>query len=119
MSAVSSNSGLEDLTALVRNNLVHYQQWSGVEVVPLGDREALCGRPAQKLSNDDDEIGVEYVLPLQLSQYRSSGVTLEALDKVFNQLPASCKRVVLAISSDDGTVVYYTVYQGLRRPRKN
>ncbi|AAS52055.1 ADR135Wp [Eremothecium gossypii ATCC 10895] len=117
--SVSYNGGLTGLTALVRNNLVHYQQWSDVEVVPLRDREALRGRPAQKLSNDDEEIGVEYVLPVELSQYRSSGVTLEALDKVFSQLPASCKRVVLAISSDDGTVVYYTVYQGLQRPRKN
>ncbi|CCE90847.1 Sen15p TDEL_0B07180 [Torulaspora delbrueckii] len=115
------------IVTLVRNNLAHYQLWADVVI---SDRtmawrdQTLClitGRPTQKLSHDDeDEIATEYVLPVEMSQYKGGYVTLECLDKVFDQLcPTTAKRLTLAIVNDDGTVAFYFVYKGLHKPKRN
>lgn len=111
-----------NLTSLVRKNLVHYQLWTSVVESVVADTAVLCGLPPNKLSNDDEQLTEEYVLPVELSQYNSDrhGLTLHALDEVFNGIQdPTVKRITLAIVSDDGTVVYYFVYRGLYRPKRN
>ncbi|AET38910.1 Sen15p Ecym_3424 [Eremothecium cymbalariae DBVPG len=109
-----------ELVPLVKNNLVHYQMWKDVHALTLSLGQIICGQPPQKLSNDDSEITTEYVFPVPLKQYDSGSLTLENLDHLFDELQdKGCSRIVLAIVSDDGAVVYYTIYRGLHKPKKN
>ena len=115
------------IIGLVRDNLAYCQFWADLCVCErtLAWRDQtlrlISGRPSQKLSHDDEEeIETEYVLPVEMSQYRKGYVTLECLDKVFGQLcPATARRLTLAIVSDDGTVAFYYVYRGLHKPKRN
>lgn len=125
---MSSYDGeVEEIVTLVKNNLAHYQLWTDVKVSDQAINwrghtlRLITGRPSQKLSHDDeDEIATEYVLPVEMSQYKDGYVTLECLDKVFDQLcPLRAKRVTLAIVNDDGTVVFYFIYKGLHKPKRN
>lgn len=119
----------DNIVTLVRNNLLHYQLWNEVhvsdETLLWKDRKIklISGKPPSKLSNDDENEGVintEYVLPVEMSQYKVGYLTLECLDTVFNMLcdPAA-KRLTLAIVNSDGTVVFYFVYKGIHKPKRN
>ena len=120
----------DELVILVRRNLVHCQLWTEVELsdskMQWEDQtlKVLSGKPSLKVSQDDASLGnadqKEYILPVELSQYRDGFLTVECIDKVFNKLcPVGTKRIILAIVNDDGTIVFYYVYEGLRKPRKN
>ncbi|SCU90210.1 LAMI_0E01090g1_1 [Lachancea mirantina] len=110
------NSGL---IRLVSTNLAFEQLWDNVRETQLTNLNCwiLTGRPAHKLSNDDDDICDEWVLPVELLQYRCGRLTLEILDTVFHSVKS--ERITLAIVSDDGTIVYYFIYKGLHKPKKN
>ncbi|CCD23707.1 Sen15p NDAI_0C00460 [Naumovozyma dairenensis CBS 421] len=123
MSAVYNRSEIEEL---VRNNLLQFHLWTEVTVATetLSWKESnirlLTGRPPHKLSNDDEDVMTEYVLPVEMSQYKTSYLTLEFLDKIFDNLcPENTKRLTLAIINDDGTTVFYFVYKGIHKPKKN
>lgn len=112
---------------LVRDNLSHYQLWTDVVIsdraMPWRDQtlRLVTGKPTQKLSHDDqEEIATEYVLAVEMSQYKAGYLTLECLDEVFVRLcPPAAKRLTLAIVNDDGTVAFYFVYRGLHKPKRN
>ncbi|AMD20889.1 HDR147Wp [Eremothecium sinecaudum] len=111
---------MDGLVRLVRDNLVYYHLWTNVKALPIRAGHVLGGLPPSQLSNDDSEITTEYVYPVQLKQYKSGNLTLQLLDEIFVDLQdVSCKRIILGIVNDDGTVVYYTVYKGLHKPKKN
>ncbi|SCU85722.1 LADA_0D09230g1_1 [Lachancea dasiensis] len=112
-----NNSSILDL---VKTNLAQQQLWDSVEILKLdvpGECWVVSGMPPHKLSNDDKELEREWILPVDLQQYRSGNLTLEIADGVFTTL--GCRRIVLGIANDDGTVVYYFMYKGLHKPKKN
>lgn len=126
---------IADILSLVKNNLLYFQMWTEMEVLPdvlpwKGNRlNLLRGRPPHKLSNDTDTEDensspsaqpTEFILPISMSQYRENFLTLECLSKVFTHLRSpSTERVLLAIINDDGTIVYYFIYKGVRKPKRN
>ncbi|CAI1632200.1 hypothetical protein SEUBUCD646_0M01980 [Saccharomyces eubayanus] len=128
--------GTTDIISLVKNNLLYFQMWTEVEllqdVLPWKENtlSLLKGRPPHKLSNDtEDTVGdhgmspvqqTEFILPINMSQYKENFLTLECLSQVFTQLCDSVtERILLAIINDDGTIVYYFVYKGVRKPKRN
>lgn len=114
----------------VRKNLVHFQNWSDVvlldKYLPWHGRDIrlLSGFPPTKLRNDDvdpeDGLEKEFILPVSLAQYQKEIITIECIDQIFRNLcePTS-KRIVLAILNDDGTIVFYFLYKGIHKPKKN
>lgn len=109
------------LCDLVFVDLVHHHLWTETELVKLGDFSIVCGRPSQQLSNDDEahSDSKEFVYPILMSQYASSRFSMSHLDHIFSHLPQDAKRLTLGIVNDDGTIVYYFIYKGLRKPKKN
>lgn len=62
----------------------------------------------------------EYILPYVRSQSSKPFLTLEYLDELFeSHLPTDVKKCIIAIISDDGTTVFYNMYKGIGKPRKN
>ncbi|SCU96403.1 LANO_0E13410g1_1 [Lachancea nothofagi CBS 11611] len=107
------------IVSLVKANLAQQQLWDFVEESQLNDLDAwvISGVPPHKLSNDDKDLEREWILPVDLKQYSASDLTLEIADKLFAEL--ICRRIILGIANDDGTVVYYFMYKGLHKPKKN
>ncbi|EDO15887.1 hypothetical protein Kpol_1019p7 [Vanderwaltozyma polyspora DSM 70294] len=112
---------------LVRNNLVHNLLWKEVEICDEtisfeGEvLQLIVGRPVHDGEDiHETKVGKEYVLPVEMSQYQDGYLTLECIDQVFSKLcPSEVERIILAIANDDGTVVFYYIYKGLHKPRKN
>ncbi|CAI4049506.1 hypothetical protein SUVZ_13G1940 [Saccharomyces uvarum] len=128
--------GTTDIISLVKNNLLYFQMWTEVEllqdVLPWkgNNLNLLKGRPPHKLSNDAEDTGgdkgpspiqqPEFILPINMSQYKENFLTLECLSRIFTQLgDSTTERILLAIINDDGTIVYYFVYKGVRKPKRN
>lgn len=100
--------------SFVGTNLVHQQLWTQVEPFQVGQYECLRGVPPSKLHPEDKEITPEVVLV----SHTEGKWTVRQWAELFHQLPEA-KRVVMAMVTDDSTVVYYIVYRGLQVPRKN
>lgn len=100
-------------------NLLYQQLWNDVKVIEFENQKVVCGVPSHKLSNDDETISTEYVYPVLMKQYQSSQFKVRHLKDIFNKLPSAVRRITLAIVSDDGTIVYYFIYKGLQKPKKN
>ncbi|CCH59893.1 hypothetical protein TBLA_0C00770 [Henningerozyma blattae CBS 6284] len=103
---------MDEKLELVRNNLVHYQQWEDVRVSPASFQwegeniQLIIGKP----SNSERE---ECVLPVEYSQYQESLLTTNLIDATFTNLVSEeFERIVLAIIGDDGTVVFYYITRG-------
>ncbi|CAI4718335.1 AGA_1a_G0042790.mRNA.1.CDS.1 [Saccharomyces cerevisiae] len=124
-----------DIISLVKNNLLYFQMWTEVEILQDdlswkgNSLRLLRGRPPHKLSNDVDieqenslssPRPLEFILPINMSQYKENFLTLECLSQTFTHLCSpSTERILLAIINDDGTIVYYFVYKGVRKPKRN
>lgn len=124
-----------DIISLVKNNLLYFQMWTEVEILQDdlswkgNSLRLLRGRPPHKLSNDVDTEHenslssprpLEFILPINMSQYKENFLTLECLSQTFTHLCSpSTERILLAIINDDGTIVYYFVYKGVRKPKRN
>lgn len=113
----------------VRTNLVHFQNWSDVRICDdeLQWRgrtiKLLSGVPQTPLANgnvDPDGNPIrEYLLPVNLAQYKSDFITIECLDLIFDTLcEPDTKRIILSIVNDDGTIVFYFLYKGVHKPKK-
>ncbi|AQZ11146.1 SEN15 (YMR059W) [Zygosaccharomyces parabailii] len=122
-------TNLETTFDLVWHNLAYCQLWDEIrardETVPWQDHtlRLLEGRPHHKLSNDvknGNPDGLEYVLPIEMSQYKAGIVTFQCLDQAFEKLcPPNVKRLTLAMANSDGTVMFYFVYKGIHKPKRN
>ena len=124
-----------DIISLVKNNLLYFQMWTEVEILQDdlswkgNSLRLLRGRPPHKLNNDVDTEQenslssprpLEFILPINMSQYKENFLTLECLSQTFTHLCSpSTERILLAIINDDGTIVYYFVYKGVRKPKRN
>lgn len=113
---------------MVKENLSYFQEWSDVKLEEKSlvwrgsNLRVVSGVPPNKLSNDDsgDSIMREYILPVNMTQYKEDFITLECLDLIFDQLCVKdTKRIILGIVNSDGTTIFYFVYKGLHKPKKN
>ena len=134
----------ELMEAMVLDSLVHFHSWTNVRIGEKslkwegGNIRLLSGTPPHRLSNDDNDTialgsssgnvdsttttdsAIEYILPVSMTQYKNEHITLECMDLIFERLcDAKTKRLVLAIINDDGTIVFYFIYKGIHKPRKN
>lgn len=124
-------AGNQDASAVegaVRTNLVHLQGWRDVEVQREGFMwhgrllRLLCGhRPASVASPEGEASSdIEYILPVSLAQHSAEPVTIECLDRIFAELCGpDTSRILVAIVSDDGTIVFYFLHKGIHKPKKN
>ncbi|RDB14916.1 tRNA-splicing endonuclease subunit SEN15 [Hypsizygus marmoreus] len=88
------------------NDVVYAQQWADVEVIELPDckRGAIKGR---KPDTDD----VLHVVPCTLAETLSISWLQSALSHLLNP-----PQVYLAITSEDASIVYYKISQGIVKP---
>ncbi|EDR12989.1 uncharacterized protein LACBIDRAFT_312094 [Laccaria bicolor S238N-H82] len=87
------------------NDIVYAQQWQTVQVVDL-DR---CERGAIQGKKKDTDT-VLHVVPCSLSET----VSFAWLQAAFAQL--STKEIYLGITSEDASIVYYKISQGIVKP---
>ncbi|GMF00243.1 unnamed protein product [[Candida] boidinii] len=71
--------------------------------------------------NLDSKISKEWVLPI----LKSTKLTIEKIDLIFeniklkNGLIERPKRILLGIIDDDSSIVYYTIHDGVTKPRQS
>ncbi|KAG8736156.1 hypothetical protein FRC12_017752 [Ceratobasidium sp. 428] len=91
------------------NDIVYGQQWLDVEVLdaPRINRVVISGkRPEQSISS--------LVIPCRLDEVMS----IDWLTEAFKDLPVADNiEVYLGISSDDSSIVYYKISQGIMKPK--
>ncbi|ANB15703.1 hypothetical protein AWJ20_3342 [Sugiyamaella lignohabitans] len=109
----------------VAENLVHQHLWTNLKSLNIRAAESnivICtGVPPAKLHPDDYEISEEYVLPVRTEQnwtVHQWACVFDGIKEATNA-EASPRRVVMAMVTEDSTIVYYFVNNGLIRPRKN
>lgn len=109
------------MSRTVATNLVHHQLWRDVRELDLFEFEACIGTPPKKLHPEDTEIQPEIVLVSYLKDQWSVARWAAAFKefKIQLGLDEEPRRVVMAMITDDSTVVYYLVSNGLVAPRKN
>ncbi|KAF5386986.1 hypothetical protein D9615_001967 [Tricholomella constricta] len=88
------------------NDVVFAQQWTDVEVIEL----EACGRAAIKGRKPKTEIDL-HVVPCTLSETVSFAWLQDAFTLLEN--PAG---IYLAITSEDASIVYYKISQGIVKP---
>lgn len=125
-SDISDSNDRSVIESLVKDNLSYFQYWTDVQledkILPWKGTglRLVSGTPPNKLSNDDPEIQKEYILPVNMTQHKEEFITLECLDLVFEKLcDKDTKRIILGIVNSDGTIVYYFIYNGIHKPKKN
>ncbi|CCE65942.1 hypothetical protein TPHA_0N01610 [Tetrapisispora phaffii CBS 4417] len=120
----------DETVQLVRNNLVHNLSWSDVEVLEKSTfddglaLQVIRAQPSNEVSQDDAQDrnadGFEYIVPIEMSQHLASWLTVKMMEDIFvKMLPLGTKRFIMAVVSDDGTVMFYYVYEGVHKPRRN
>lgn len=109
------------MSQIVALNLSHHQLWLDVRELDLFELEACIGTPPKKLHPEDEKIQPEIVLVSYLKENWSVARWADAFKELKTQLglDSEPKRVVMAMITDDSTVVYYLVHNGLVEPRKN
>ncbi|KIJ96850.1 hypothetical protein K443DRAFT_134021 [Laccaria amethystina LaAM-08-1] len=90
------------------NDIVYAQQWQNVQVVDL-DR---CERGAIQGKKKDTDT-VLHVVPCSLSETVSFAYSIR-LQPAFAQL--NTKEICLGITSEDASIVYYKISQGIVKP---
>ncbi|KAH0605196.1 uncharacterized protein H6S33_005178 [Morchella sextelata] len=132
---------LQDLVQTVHKNLQHLADWSSLVIhsSPSFPRPLITGLPPDPVYIDPDSASAynaedknspersqhEWVLPVDLREKW----TLRKWAQVFDSLPEGYwgesggkmrgKRILLAVVSDDSTVVHYVVHDGIVKPRQN
>lgn len=137
-----SSPHLLDLLQTVHKNLLHQADWSSLEVhsSPSYPRPLITGLPPDPVYIDPDSASdysaddkgapereqQEWVLPVDLREKW----TLRKWAEVFDSLPEGFwglnkegknkgKRLLLAVVSEDSTIVHYIVHDGIVKPRQN
>lgn len=106
---------------VVATNLVHQQLWRDVKTLDVPLFSFCEGIPPKKLHPDDDQPFREYVLATQTED----SWTVQRWAQAFAALKSGLglaqepRRIVHSMITNDSTVVYYIVYNGLQVPRKN
>jgi tRNA-splicing endonuclease subunit Sen15 len=115
------------LSAQVLHNLNHYNLWTDLSEFKIetnsGTYDICVGRPSKKLHPDDPDGNIvrEYVLPVRTNNkwsVKQWGDVFQGV-KAAEGLQEVPRRIIMAMVTDDSTVVYYFVNSGLVKPRKN
>jgi len=105
-SYVGKYPSLRGILLLTYNDLLYGQCWSDVEVLEL----PVCGRLLLKgVVNETKTTNI--VLPCSLSETLS----IEWLSQVFDELKGP-REIHLGIVSDDSSIVYYRIGDGIIKP---
>jgi tRNA-splicing endonuclease subunit Sen15 len=114
-----------ELAKQVINNLNHHHLWTNLSSFPIRTTESeleICrGMPPEKLHPDDTQLSEEYILPVRTEQKWTVRQWKEVFEgiRTATQSESVPRRVVMAMVTNDGTVVYYFINNGLVKPRKN
>lgn len=105
----------------VAYNLVHQQLWTKVRTFAEEDYEFCHGKPPKKMHPDDPKILEDYVLVSYTKDTWSvkDWANAFAILKRAESLSEEPKRIIMAMITDDSTVVYYLIHNGLMKPKKN
>jgi tRNA-splicing endonuclease subunit Sen15 len=142
-SIAPSSEELNTLAISVRYNLQYQHLWADITIhteisenehVVRLSRPLLSGKPPQRIYIHPDDVllsaeeqakrsgdGREWVLPTSLLEKWS----IKKFSSIFDAIPSQKqfadrpKRLLLATVSDDSTVVYYIVHDGIVKPRQN
>lgn len=101
--------------SVVAKNLVHQQLWHDVSTFQRNGYSFCKGTPPKKLHPDDLEPVQEEII---LETRTSAKWTVAQWVDIF-EIVSPAQRIVMAMVTDDSTVVYYIIYKGLQVPRKN
>lgn len=103
----------------IRTNLVHQHLWTDVEIHVTKLTDLVHGTPPKTLHPDDTEIRSEWLVPAR----SNDDWTIKQWDECFRAAEGvagkDVDRMLMAIVDNDSTIVYYFVYKGLVKPRKN
>lgn len=120
---VESEAGNSAWADIVLHNLNRQQLWTKLSKVELSTRSGsiflLSGTPFETLHPDDpDDTPKEWVLPCATEDT----ISVSRLSSIFEgikKLGETVNRLVMAMVTNDSTVVYYIVNEGLVKPRRN
>ncbi|KAF8726088.1 hypothetical protein AX14_008097 [Amanita brunnescens Koide BX004] len=90
------------------NDIVYGKHWSNPEVIDL----EKCKRGAIKATNMKNEETSSYVLPCPLTENISFGLLQDAFVEL-----SGPQEIYLAITSDDSSLVYYKISDGIVKPQ--
>lgn len=118
---------LETLAEQVKNNLVHYNLWSGVDVHEIDNYDGskvliMSGKPPADFDSENTGCN-EWVIPKVMENRQD--MCIEEIDNWFVQIlkitddKERPKRVTIGLVNDDATVVYYFIHDGIVKPRQN
>lgn len=102
----------------IQTNLTHFHLWNDLSQIDVetdrGTVKIVKGTPPEKLLSEDTEAKEEYILP----SATEDKWTIRQWNQVFTKLN-NPKRMLMAMVTNDGTIVYYFVNNGLAKPKKN
>ncbi|KAG5355863.1 tRNA-splicing endonuclease subunit SEN15 [Yarrowia sp. B02] len=107
------------LAEQIKTNLVHQHLWTDVVIHNTALTDLVHGTPPKTLHPDDPEIRSEWLVPAR----SNDDWTIKQWDECFKAAEGvagkDVDRMLMAIVDNDSTIVYYFVYKGLVKPRKN
>ncbi|KAK9366809.1 Sen15 protein-domain-containing protein [Lipomyces kononenkoae] len=132
-----NNLANSDIACRVKRNLDLHHLWTDLSIhrVDVVTRESLPllndgqvvlvrGRPPDKLYSTDsydehDSPKQEWILPVRTESKWSVKRWVSVFESIAAYQGLAPERILMAMYTDDSTVVYYFVHWGLIKPRKN
>lgn len=111
---------MTSLSQQVHTNLVHYNKWSDVQFHGMESGVIVSGIPPTKLDSRDAPNSREWVVPR--SYLEKPELSVDEINTWFvelTKLGSRPLRITIGIVSDDGTIVYYFIYDGVVKPPQN
>ncbi|KAK9236265.1 Sen15 protein-domain-containing protein [Lipomyces kononenkoae] len=132
-----NNLANSDIACRVKRNLDLHHLWMDLSIhrVNLVTKESIpflddgqivlvLGRPPDKLYStdsydEDDSPKQEWVLPVRTESKWSAKRWVSVFESLADYHGKAPERILMAMYTDDSTVVYYFIHWGLIKPRKN
>ncbi|KAH3683330.1 hypothetical protein WICPIJ_005697 [Wickerhamomyces pijperi] len=128
----------ETLVSQVKQNLSFYNLWSDITEIQTTSFTFLQGKPKDPLTvqstidsttdgisseltkeQEQGQIPYELVYPIRLD----SKLSPRDIHQLFKELEDfkgfKIEKIIAGILNDDSTIVYYNIYNGLVKPRRN
>lgn len=108
------------LSQQVQTNLVHGNMWTEVRTHETASGVLVSGLPPTPLDSRDAPGSREWVVPRSyLEEPQLSVAEINSWFVELAKLGTRPLRVTIAIVNDDGTIVYYFIYDGVVKPPQN
>ncbi|CAI5757604.1 unnamed protein product [Candida verbasci] len=103
-----------------KTNLIHYNLWNNVKI---HNDLIISGIPSTKLVSTDDSNQIEWIMCIDKLGFGKE-LSIKIINSWFKQVQSlnnnfRPSRITIGIMNDDGTIVYYFVYDGITKPRQN